>query len=376
MQDKLIIPAKINVGFQKRDDTYTGKLAYVIYYDAKGVLRKQKSWDSWRNPKLGNVEYENIPTSGFVLNKKVGDYKSDWNHRMAHIRVYDPRDFEFEISVENLLFILTECSAIKGKGLEGEFVYSWRGTELVLLPVSSQDYKASSSFSELQSKKIGKNGVKEGHIYKTKDNKQVMYLGRHDFYIFDVTYPAQGHSYQLRCAKKHGFLFVDEADREEDSYYHKTGPYWIQTGFTKLAECLSEEVSPDFSDAYDKFKKSKYGSPFKALVSKAAVIPKRENYNKERSLFVKKGEDFYPIYVEYPWGETKNYTVTIGTAPVSIRDGNVDAPNVTLYDEEQGASYWNPKRSRKGKPLTQEEADVLEVFTLHIKNEAGVIIKI
>ena len=35
---QLFIPDKIKVGFQKRDGTYTGKLAYVIYYDLKNVL--------------------------------------------------------------------------------------------------------------------------------------------------------------------------------------------------------------------------------------------------------------------------------------------------------------------------------------------------
>jgi hypothetical protein len=51
------------------------------------------------------------------------------------VRVYDPRNFEFEISVANLLYILEETSSLKGKGLEGEFVYAWEGKELVLLPV-------------------------------------------------------------------------------------------------------------------------------------------------------------------------------------------------------------------------------------------------
>ena len=32
----IFIPKKINVGFQNRKDTYTGKLAYVIYYDEDG----------------------------------------------------------------------------------------------------------------------------------------------------------------------------------------------------------------------------------------------------------------------------------------------------------------------------------------------------
>ena len=116
--DQLFIPKKINVGFQNRSDTYTQKLAYVIYYDLKGVLRKEKSWNSWRDHKIPNVEFANDPTEGFVLNKGVGGGRSSWNRRNEYIRVYDPRDFEFEISVANLLFILRECDCSRGKGTD------------------------------------------------------------------------------------------------------------------------------------------------------------------------------------------------------------------------------------------------------------------
>ena len=38
MKSNIFIPKKINVGYQNRSDTYTGKLAYVIYYDEKGSV--------------------------------------------------------------------------------------------------------------------------------------------------------------------------------------------------------------------------------------------------------------------------------------------------------------------------------------------------
>mgnify|MGYP003293415702 CR=1 FL=1 len=42
MATNIFIPKKIKVGFQTREDTYTKKLAYVIYYDTQGKLRKDK----------------------------------------------------------------------------------------------------------------------------------------------------------------------------------------------------------------------------------------------------------------------------------------------------------------------------------------------
>lgn len=47
MDNQLYIPKRLKVGFHKREDTYSKKLAYVIYYDDKGKLRKEKSWTSW-----------------------------------------------------------------------------------------------------------------------------------------------------------------------------------------------------------------------------------------------------------------------------------------------------------------------------------------
>lgn len=41
MKSNIFVPKRINVGFQERSSTYTGKLAYVIYYDEKGTLRKE-----------------------------------------------------------------------------------------------------------------------------------------------------------------------------------------------------------------------------------------------------------------------------------------------------------------------------------------------
>ena len=35
MNTSIFIPKRINVGYQKRNDTYTGKLAYVTYFDEK-----------------------------------------------------------------------------------------------------------------------------------------------------------------------------------------------------------------------------------------------------------------------------------------------------------------------------------------------------
>lgn len=184
MKANIFIPKKIKVGFQERDSTYTKKLAYVIYYDLQNKLRKEASWQSWRNKKIEPKDFENIPTSGFVLNKKVGDYVSDWNHRQAYVRVYDPRDFEFEITIENLLYILENANSIKGKGLEGEFIYGWNGKELVLIPIESPDYKEINKYNNILVNKefVKPKELKIGATYLDKSNVEMIYMGTFDYY--------------------------------------------------------------------------------------------------------------------------------------------------------------------------------------------------
>lgn len=188
--DKLYIPKKIKLGFNIRDNTYTKKLAYIIYYDHNNVLRKEYSWENWRDKKISPEDYDNVPTDGFVLNKSGGGSRESygWNPRNEFIRVYDPRGFEFEISVANLLFILKESDCNRGKGLEGKFVYSWDRDKLVLLPVSSEMYVKSNKYTELQKKSnVPVKNLVPGKIYNTKKYEKLIYIGRLDYKEYNYT---------------------------------------------------------------------------------------------------------------------------------------------------------------------------------------------
>ena len=72
---------------------------------------------------------------------------------MTFARIFDPRGFEIEISIDNLLYILNLCNTDK-KEIKGKLVYSYYGTELVLLPVHSTDYIQS---NEMSAKRCNKN---------------------------------------------------------------------------------------------------------------------------------------------------------------------------------------------------------------------------
>lgn len=248
MKSSIFIPKKINVGYQTRNDTYTKKLAYVIYYDEKGKLRKETSWNGWRNKEIPNDEFDNVPTEGFVLNKKVGDYDSGWNHRKAYCRIYDPRNFEFEITFENLLYILENTSSIKGKGLEGEFVYGWDGKDLILIPTESPDYKQIQEYSDIihNNESIKGKDLIVGATYLDKNNQEYTYMGRFDYW--------KGIN-----KGKHYFFISKKKYAWQKEYTYEF--YQFKSLGNKFVNCKDANCHEEYSDMFDRLERNTSYSP-------------------------------------------------------------------------------------------------------------------
>ena len=316
MKSSIFIPKTINVGYQNRSDTYTGKLAYVIYYDEKGKLRKEASWNSWRDEEIPNEEFENTPTSGFVLNKKVGDYDSGWSHRHAYCRIYDPRNFEFEITIENLLYILENANSIKGKGLEGEFVYGWDGKDLVLLPVESPDYKQISEYNDIVhgNEHIKAKDLVIGATYLTKDNVELVYVGKFEYYSYGYEWrengevrrskhwkdiPRDGHSYYSSkishdlvqnfpygkhlwfACKNYDYEYVNGKKANKDTYK------WAFERFKsipkgKLIKCIDEKCSCEYSDIFEAMEGRFEYSPYDCSKDKFFDVSLEDFINKSK----------------------------------------------------------------------------------------------
>lgn len=277
--EKLYIPDKLKVGFQKRDGTFTGKLAYVIYFDSKGVLRKEVSWNQWRDKKISVMEIPNEPMEGFVLNRNVGGYKSDWNYRSAYIRVYDPRNFEIEIDLPNLLFILKEGDCSRGKGLEGKFVYAWQGTNLVLLPVACEDYRKSKNFTELQSKAVKGKELILGGFYTTKKQENYIYLGRFDYHWLPSARHEESQATSAKVAKR--YVFWNESFV---SYDKKTHGCFVYCDTLKNVACLvSDQVAQNYAELVEKYKLSVHGSKVVKFILKSEKSQGKCNWHREEN---------------------------------------------------------------------------------------------
>lgn len=267
MKSSIFIPKTINVGYQNRSDTYTGKLAYVIYYDEKGKLRKEASWNSWRDEKIPNEEFENVPTSGFVLNKRAGGVEESWgwNARKTYCRIYDPRNFEFEITIENLLYILENTNSIKGKGLEGEFVYGWDGKDLVLMPVESPDYKQIVEYNKIvhNNESIKTKDLILGATYLTKDNVEWIYIGRFDYYSDGYEWLENGKIVRSKDGSdipNRGYHNYEHVTNYPYGKYHwfaiKEDNQWIfnpvkSVPKNKLITCIDDKCTPLYSEIFD-----------------------------------------------------------------------------------------------------------------------------
>lgn len=201
----IFIPKTIHVGFGHPGWTWVdGKnipaprpdieLGFVIYEDEKGKLRQQPSWDSWRDKDVDPVKSPNDPISGFKINKAAGGQRYSWEKRQNYARVYDPRGWEFEITMENLVFLL-KATGYDNKTGFGPIVYAWDRAKLVLLPTNSVEYEEHVSRTNMlfNGEFIKPENFVVGNIYRRRSGNQFMYLGRFKTYSkFDVKAASNG----------------------------------------------------------------------------------------------------------------------------------------------------------------------------------------
>lgn len=360
MKSTIFIPKKCKVGFNKRQDTYTGKLGYVIYNDGK-VWRKETSWLGWienyispeefeaekakayerdienalahalRNngrswkrfggnggevkdiktrediiekvlgtykqysfgiarksddPTIVPIEFDNTPMEGFVLNRKAGGGSSGWNARQTYCRVYDPRGFEFELTIPNLLYILENATSIKGKGLEGKFVYGWEGKDLVLIPESAPEYADLVAFTELQALNVKKSELVLGGIYIDAQNNKATYLGDGFKRNYGGLFSATKLTWFNQKMESYGRSYENITTKDIKSIKKYTG-----------------EIDPEFANLVDKLEKTKEYRKTKPeyVVIKnpvATLETEFKNSKKAYSCFIKKNGKFVPVDIE------------------------------------------------------------------------------
>ncbi len=181
----LYTPSKIVAGFKNRDDTFTGKLAYVTY-DKGGKRRNENSWKQWIDTAIPVEEFDNVPTGGFIFNKGV-KHISYQNFGSEKFRIYDIRGVEFEINAANMVLLLQYCEISKGE-IQQECVYAWVNGVLNLVPTNSNLYAEcmaeTNAYHAKHSIKLKSADLVIGSIYASKNNTsdKYVYMGKRDLY--------------------------------------------------------------------------------------------------------------------------------------------------------------------------------------------------
>lgn len=364
----LFIPKTIKVGYQERKGTYTGKLAYIIYYDEKGKLRKEKSWSTWCKKELGDNEIENVPTNNFVLNKAIQRY--NWSHFSSDrsmIRVYDPRGLEFEVTPDNLLGILMETDCNK-RMLEGEFVYAWCGKELLLLPCGSQSYKEAVQHTERQDQKVSARNLKEGCSYTLKNGTQEIYMGRFPWYKWNPRKYKRQVWHDRNEPKELDGIHGREM-KKQHIFWNGTN-FVITTNMAKLSFIDSEEPVQEYAELMDNLKadirtneivewKLEKNPPEKIEIIKNSYGTHTTSKN---TFFIKKDNKFikYHISLEYQDNMIKRKREFIGFNIFKTAELNLE----TLKIETNFGSIPGAQNQFGGinKDVIRTEKQVLELL--------------
>lgn len=250
MKSDLYIPKTLKIGFQKRKDTFTGKLAFISYINAKGAIFYEGPWERWRDKSIEIMEVTNTPRSGYIFNKDIVRDGYHFSSGRSIMRVYDSRDFEFEITIENLTGILSHSDISKSEVAQ-ECIFAWSGQRLILLPTNSKEYLDSLEYTEKQHKSVKKEDLKIGFTYVAKKSKDMLiFVGQEKWY--DENYSFQDLLEGNLPRKPKGKKFIFAIKRDNKYIYQVINP-------ETLSECIEDIVHPEFAEIKIGFEKSLNG---------------------------------------------------------------------------------------------------------------------
>lgn len=290
----MFIPKRINVGFKEKEVANQVRLAYVIYWDEKGVLRKEPSWNSWRNQDVPAKEFDNEPTEGFMLNLRAGG----WGQRRTYCEVIDPRGFMVEITIDNLLELLAECDCDK-KVLKGKFVYAWFRAELRIIMVGTEAYNNIMKHTE-NIKKVSNNHLKAKdlipfHIYKDLAGSKMAYLGCFDIYSVDrIQYDIYKREW-FKYDSKYKPVYIGDEEVKEYQKVPKRSDYRVKYTPRKKYCFISGWYFERFPCFHFEWMDT-YVSVPKKLVSDVGVLS--DNMISELSGRMKRSDVFSPIRLD------------------------------------------------------------------------------
>lgn len=149
-------------------------LAFLTY-DAHDAASKKridtvKNWCG--SEKMCNLD--NPPLSGFTFVDVVSRYRT----KNKLMRVFDPRGFIVEVSIDILLEIM-QSATIKNGIIQEKCFWARKGAENILIPENTplhEQYLSETVYAKAAN--ISTKNLKVGGLYINKDSKKYFYLGK------------------------------------------------------------------------------------------------------------------------------------------------------------------------------------------------------
>lgn len=177
------IPEKVYVGFQGRRTQDEVPLGFMTpYTDDQAGQKRRDTVDSWargygRDKTFNSVTLDNKPMVGFKIGRAIRR-SGGWNGSGAsYIRIEDPRGFELEISIENLVMCMSGGNIIEDGELMVECVWGRDGNRNILLPTNSEPYANSLATKAAVSSALSLRDVKVGDTIRLITGEEGVYLG-------------------------------------------------------------------------------------------------------------------------------------------------------------------------------------------------------
>ena len=164
------------VGYHKdfNLDIDEAPLAFLTYDTHDAASKKRidtvKNW--YGSNKMCNLD--NPPLSGFTFVDVVSRYRT----KNKLMRVFDPRGFIVEVSIDILLEIM-QSATIKNGIIQEKCFWARKGAENILIPENTplhEQYLSETVYAKAAN--ISTKNLKVGGLYINKDGKKYFYLGK------------------------------------------------------------------------------------------------------------------------------------------------------------------------------------------------------
>jgi hypothetical protein len=235
------IPTKVYVGFQGRRSQDEVPLGFMTPWgEDQAGTKRMSTVDSWakgygNNKTFNSVTLDNAPMIGFKIGRAIKRSRS-WGGNASYIRIEDPRGFELEISIENLVMAMNGNIVEDGE-LMAECVWGRDGNRNILLPTNSEPYMASLETKAKVDAVISLRDVKIGDTIKLLTGEEGLYLGS----MFPVTghnsgyYRSGGNVIGVELGKNKRYVMVIDG---------------VVTGFTQvkvseITKSAASKLTPD-----------------------------------------------------------------------------------------------------------------------------------